>query len=165
MVRSQCSLALVAGLVLCLAAGNVPQGQGSTLIVTKKETRLRTQKRALAPAVTTLLEGDKLTLQNKDGVWYQVAYKGQNGWIHSSDCSDRKDVRLSTQGVRETYSASEQSAARKGFNPQVENEHRRKHPDLDKHFTAVDAIQKQQVSDEEVTRFIQEGKLVTGGGR
>jgi len=43
-----------------LTAGHA--GQGTTLIVTKKETKLRTQKRLFAPAVCDLKEGDKVTL-------------------------------------------------------------------------------------------------------
>src|SRR5262245_34242214 len=116
--------ALCAGLVLCLAAGHVPQAQGTELIVTKKATKLRTQKRALSRAVCDLVECDKVTLQQTDGVWYAVTFKDQSGFVHSSDVTDNKDVRLSGQGVREVYTASEQAAARKGFNPQVEHEYR-----------------------------------------
>lgn len=158
-------LALTAGLVLCLAAGNVPQGEGTVLTVTKKETKLRTQKRALSAPVCDLKEGDKLTLKQKDGVWFAVNYKTQSGFIHSSDVTDKKDVRLSGQGVRENYSASEQSAARKGFNPQVEKEYRGQNPNLEPAFRAVDAIQNKKLSDEEIRRFLTEGGLLKEGSR
>jgi uncharacterized protein YgiM (DUF1202 family) len=155
--------ALVAGLVLCLAAGGVPQSQGTQLIVTKKATKLRTQKRALAPSVCDLVEGDKVTMQQKDGVWYSVTYKQSTGFIHGSDVTENKEVRLSGQGVREVYTASEQSAARKGFNPQVENEYRNQNPNLEPAFRQVDAILAKTIPDSELERFLGEGRLLKGG--
>ena len=157
--------ALMASLGLCLAAGNVPQGDGTILTVTKKETKLRTQKRALSTPVCDLKEGDKLTMKAKDGVWFAVNYQSQSGFIHSSDVSDKKEVRLSGEGVRENYSASEQSAARKGFNPQVEKEYRGQNPKLEPAFKAVDAIQAKKISDAELERFLKDGGLLKEAGK
>lgn len=165
MAWMNCRKVFLASLVLCLAAGNVPQGQGSTLIVTKKETKLRTQKRALSTPVCDLKEGDKLTLKEKDGVWFAVGFQEKSGYVHSSDVTDKKDVRLSGQGVRENYSASEQAAARKGFNPQVEKEYRGQNPNLEPAFKTVDAIQAKKVSDAELERFLKEGGLLKEGGK
>ena len=105
---------------LGLSAGH--EAQGTTLIVTKKATKLRTQKRLFAPAVCDLKEGDRVLLNGSEGAWRNVTYTTNHGWIHESDVTTKTDVRLSGQGVRENYSASEQAAARKGFNPDVERE-------------------------------------------
>lgn len=145
--------------LLCLAAG--PSAfQGKTLTVTKKETKLRKDKRAFAPSVADLREGDRLTSNQQDGAWYFANYKELAGWIHQSDVSTNKEVRLSGQGVREQYSATEAEAARKGFNPEVERQHRADHPALAAAYAKLDAIQGRVLKDEEVERFLREGKLL-----
>jgi hypothetical protein len=153
------ALAFTACALLCLAAG--PSAvQGKTLTVTKKETRLRKDKRAFAPAVTDLREGDRLALNRQDGAWYHANYRDQAGWIHQSDVSTNKDVRLSGQGVREQYTASEAEAARKGFNPEVERQYRADNPALAAAYQKVDAIQAKVAKEEDVARFLREGKLL-----
>lgn len=154
---------------LCLAAGSVPQGQGDTLTVTKKETKLRSQKRLFASGVADLREGDRLTLVRKDGAWLNVTWAGGSaaatGWLHESDVSAKKDVRLSGAGIREKYSVSEAEAARKGFNPQVEKAYRDQNPDLEAAFAIVDRIQAVTVPDAEVESFLRAGGLLKEGGR
>jgi hypothetical protein len=61
--------------------------------------------------------------------------------------------------VRETYSAAEAAAARKGFNPQVEREYRAGHPDLEAAFRALDAIQGRATDEARVAAFLIEGGL------
>ncbi len=161
MTRSRLPRCLAFGLcaLLCLAAGpSAPQGK--TLTVTKKETKLRKDKRAFAPAVTDLREGDRLAMQKQDGAWYQATYRDLAGWIHQSDVSTNKEVRLSGQGVREEYTAAEAEAARKGFNPEVERQYRTDHPSLAAAYEKVDAIQARKLTDEELERFLREGKLL-----
>ena len=161
MKRSRISRALAFCLcaLLCLAAG--PSAvQGKTLTVTKKETKLRKDKRAFAPAVTDLREGDRLAMNKQDGAWYHANYKDLAGWIHQSDVSTNKDVRLSGAGVREQYTAAEAEAARKGFNPEVERQYRTDHPALAAAYEKVDAVQARVLKEEEVERFLREGKLL-----
>jgi hypothetical protein len=74
-------------------------------------------------------------------------------------------VRLSGEGVRENYSASEAAAARKGFNPQVEREYRGKNPNLDSAFHLVDKLQATKASEQEVQRFLETGGLLKEGSR
>ena len=165
MVQKLSRLGWLAALALCLAAGHVPQDRGAALTVTKKETKLRTQKRALAPAVCGLVEGDQVKLRDKDGVWFSVEFKDKVGFIHSSDVTDKKDVRLSGVGVREVYTATEQSAARKGFNPQVEREYRDQNPNLEPAFRSVDEIQKKALPEAEIVEFLRAGRLGAEAGR
>jgi hypothetical protein len=149
---------------LLLAAVPVPQGAGDKLTVTRKETSLRAGKRVFAPAVAALHEGDKLDCLAKDGPWLQARFQDTVGWVHESDVTARTDVRLSGEGVRETYSASETGAARKGFNPQVERTYRENNPDLAAAFKLVDEIQARKVSEADVKAFLEQGGLL-GGGR
>jgi hypothetical protein len=144
---------------ILLAAGNLPQSRGDTLTVTRKVTRLRSAKRSFAPALADLAEGDRLTLERKEGAWLSVQWQALTGFVHESDVSARQDVRLSGEGVRETYSAAEAAAARKGFNPQVEREYRAGHPDLEAAFRALDAIQGRATDEARVAAFLIEGGL------
>ncbi len=146
--------------LLGLLAADTPQDPGATLTVTRKTTKLRSQKRVFAPAVADLREGDKLVLDAKDGAWLSVHLDKVSGWLHATDVSSNPDVRLSGQGVRESYTASETSAARKGFNPQVEQAYRTTNPGLEKAFLLVDELQARALPEAEVKRFLVEGKLL-----
>jgi|SRR5688572_17182167 len=162
-------LSLLTASYLCLAAGFAPQSKGDTLTVTKKTTKLRTQKKLFAPGVADLTEGDRVVLVAKEGAWLSVTWPGGGksvtGWLHESDVSARKDVRLSGQGVREKYSVSEAEAARKGFNPQVEKAYRERNPNLDAAYRLVDQIQARTVPEAEIERFLREGRLLAEEGR
>ena len=72
-------------------------------------------------------------------------------------------MRLSGEGVSETYTASETAAARKGFNPDVERRYRREKPNLERAFQLVDRLQARVVSDEELRAFLVAGGLLKEG--
>jgi hypothetical protein len=149
--------------VLSLLAADAPQDPGDIVIVTRKTTKLRSQKRAFAPAVAELREGDKLAFQSKEGAWLAVRFDKQSGFVHENDVSTNPDVRLSGQGVRETYSTSETAAARKGFNPQVEKNYRQSKPELERAFGLVDQLQARDVPEAAVRDFLIAGKLLQEG--
>lgn len=145
--------------LLCLAAADAPQEPGATLTVTRKTTKLRAQRKLFAPVVAELHEGDKVAFAQRDGAWLAVTASEQKGWLHESDVTSNRDVRLSGEGVRETYSTSETSAARKGFNPQVERNYRTNNPDLEAAFRLVDRLQARATPEAEVQSFLQAGGL------
>ena len=149
--------------ILSLLAADSPQDPGATLTVTRKTTKLRAQKKLFAPAVAELHEGDKLVFDQREGAWLAVKFDKLSGWLHETDVSKNPDVRLSGEGVRETYSASETSAARKGFNPQVEKNYRGKNPNLDAAFQLVDKLQARATPEAEVRTFLLEGNLLQEG--
>lgn len=136
---------------------------GTTLTVTRKTTKLRSAKRLFAPAVAELHEGDRLTLDGKDGAWLEVSRDALRGFVHETDVSSKPDVRLSGEGVRESYSTSETSAARKGFNPRVEESYRGENPALEPAFRLVDRLQAREVSDDALRAFLSDGGLYTEG--
>lgn len=154
-LRAVCGLAM-----LSLLAADVPQDPGDVLVVTRKATKLRSQQRSFAPAVADLREGDRLTLRQRSGAWFAVRFGEIDGFVHAGDVSGNPDVRLSGQGVRETYSTSETAAARKGFNPQVERSYRGQNPDLDRAFRLVDALQARSVPEAEIAAFLRAGRLL-----
>jgi hypothetical protein len=155
------SVGLVA--VLSLLAADAPQDPGDTLVVTRKTTKLRAQKRAFAPAVAVLKEGDRLAFQKKEGAWLSVKFDKLTGWLHEGDVSTKTDVRLSGDGLRENYSTSETAAAKKGFNPQVEKQYRDGNPNLERAFQLVDQLQGRAVSEDEIRAFLTAGKLIQEG--
>ncbi len=150
-------------LVFGLLAAGALQDPGATLTVTRKTTQLRSQKRLFAPAVAELKEGDKLVLDKKEGAWLAVHFAKLSGWLHENDTSSNPDVRLSGEGVSETYTASETSAARKGFNPEVERNHRKAKPALELAFQLVDKLQARSVPEAELRAFLVEGGLLKEG--
>lgn len=151
-------LLLVLGLI---AAG--AQDPGAALTVTRKATKLREQKRLFAPAVAELHEGDTLVLERKEGAWLSVTFAKLKGWLHETDVSSKPDVRLSGEGVRETYTSSETAAARKGFNPEVEKSYRGQNPKLELAFQLVDRLQARAVSEDELRAFLVAGGLLAEG--
>ena len=144
-----------------LAAG--AQDQGTTLTVTRKTTKLREQKRLFAPALAELHEGDKLALERKEGAWLAVSFAKLRGWLHETDVSSKPEVRLSGEGVRESYSASETAAARKGFNPEVEKTYRTQKPELEPAFRLVDRLQAREVPEDVLRAFLVAGGLLKEG--
>lgn len=153
------------GLLVCLAllAAGARQDPGAALTVTRKTTKLREQKRLFAPALAELHEGDKLALERKEGAWLAVSFAKLRGWLHETDVSSNPEVRLSGEGVRENYSASETAAARKGFNPEVEKAYRTKKPELEPAFRLVDRLQAREVSEDVLRAFLVAGGLLKEG--
>jgi hypothetical protein len=173
-MRSRFALAGVALLAVALTVtlgggfALAAQGKGDTLTVTRKAAKLRNAKRTFAPAVADLVEGDTLVVEAAAGAWFSATYTAASGpvtgFVHKGDVSTKKEIVLSGEGVRENYSTSEAAAARKGFSPQVEREHRANNPSLETAFQAVDQIQARVVTDAEVFAFLVEGGLVEGTG-
>ncbi len=149
--------------LLGLLAADVPQDPGDRLTVTRKATKLRAQKRSFAPAVAELKEGDQLLYEGKDGAWFAAKLGATSGWLHETDVSTKPDVRLSGQGVRESYSTSETAAARKGFNPQVEKQYRQDNPNLERAFRTIDELQARELPEAELRAFLAEGGLLREG--
>ena len=85
--------------LLFLLSASSPQNPGDPLIVTRKTTKLRAQKRSFAPAVAELKEGDQLEFVAKDGAWFAAKLANVSGFVHESDVTKNKDVRLSGHTV------------------------------------------------------------------
>ncbi len=154
------SLRAAGWLVLLGLLASGAQEPGAVLTVTRKATKLREQKRLFAPALAELHEGDKLVLERKEGAWLAVGFAKLRGWLHETDVSSNPEVRLSGEGVRENYSASETAAARKGFNPQVEQAYRTKKPELAPAFRLVDRLQARTLPEDVLRAFLVAGGLL-----
>lgn len=153
---------IVLALAVVWTAQAFPQDPGDPLIVTKKTTKMRKAKRLYAPGVQDLVEGDKVALVKREGSWCLVTYQEAEGWLHESDLTAKLDVKLSGEGVREDYTAAETSAARKGFNKDIEANYKNKRG-LGAAYRIVDAIQARILDEALLVEFMKEGKLIEGG--
>jgi hypothetical protein len=128
--------------------------------------KLRADPSFLGKITGSVAYGDEVTVIRQQDPWLFVSTRsGQlSGWIHSSALTEKEIVlRAGDANVQKTASQREIALAGKGFNPQVENEYRRRNPNLD--FEWVDRMERIIVSDAEIRQFVKDGKLSPEGGK
>ena len=87
-----------------------------------------------------------------------------SGWIHNAALAEKEIVlRAGDANVQKTASQREIALAGKGFNPQVENEYKKRNPNLD--FEMIDRMERITVSDEKIRQFMMDGRLSPEGGK
>lgn len=134
-----------------------------TVTVVVKTAALKKRPQFYAPTVGSAALGEKLRSSGEQDGWFKVAEGEGYAWIHSSAVTEKKVSYGSASSVGSGgASAEEITLAGKGFNSQVEGSYRSKHPGAN--FAAVDAMEREKVSEEEALRFLKEGGL-GGGGR
>jgi|RhiMethySRZTD1v2_1073278.scaffolds.fasta_scaffold13308_2 hypothetical protein len=136
------------------------------LTVTEREAGIRSEKKTYSPKVATVKEGDQVTLLEKDEPWLKVEFQGVQGWINQSSVTDDPNVVLSGTEAARGARATMQSAAQRGFTPEVEREYRSTRPNLDASFRFLDELQKVKYPEEQVMAFLRKGLLIepAGGG-
>ncbi|MBI4684946.1 MAG: hypothetical protein HY755_07080 [Nitrospirae bacterium] len=129
-----------------------------TLKVITKENAIREECRFFSPVRIKVYYNDTVEAVSKEGDWFKVKYKGIKGCIHKS-AVEEKTFRLTglLGSQSKTASEDEVSLAGKGFNPQVENSYKDRHPELD--FRVVDSIGEYRISEESLRNFIKNGEL------
>jgi hypothetical protein len=131
------------------------------LTVIQKEAAIRKYKRNYAPKVAELKEGDQPTPISSEPPWYLVEWKGVKGYLNASAVTGERQVVLSGEaaeggGVRVT----EQSAARRGFDSDVEREHKGTQPNLVLAYDFIDKVLKEWNYPENlIVKFLEGGKL------
>jgi len=128
--------------------------------------KLRADPSFLGKITGSVAYGDEVTVIRQQDPWLFVSTRsGQlSGWIHSSALTEKEIVlRAGDANVQKTASQREIALAGKGFNPQVENEYRRRNPNLD--FEWVDRMERIIISDAEIRQFVKDGKLSPEGGK
>jgi SH3 domain-containing protein len=135
------------------------------LTVIEREAAVRKDKRTYSPKVATVKEGEKVTLIAKEPPWLRVSFKGVEGWLNETSVTEDEDVVLSGQTVASGVKPTEQSAAKRGFSPEVEKEYRKENPNLEAAFKIIDDIVKGWVfPDDLILKFIEAGQLVPQEG-
>jgi hypothetical protein len=135
------------------------------LTVIEREAAVRKDKRTYSPRVATVKEGEQVTLIARESPWLRVSFKGAEGWLNESSVTDDEKVVLSGQAVASGVRPTEQSAAKRGFSPEVEKEYRKDNPNLEAAFKVLDDIVKAWLyPEDQVLAFIEAGQLVPGEG-
>ena len=163
---------------------------GDTKSVQLREASVRTGPKHFKPLLATLKYGEKVeVVAGPDAGWYQVRLAdGKTGYIHETAVTEQELAKIdaSGQGTSGSGSAADNTAiagkgfakksaggatsdevalAGKGFNPQVEKQYRVDHGELEEGFKKVEAMQRRKVSDEDLQRFLADGKLGDGKGQ
>lgn len=140
------------------AAWTAPK-KGTKITVRVLSAKVMAQPKHIGATVGGASRGDHLVFEEAKGDWYRVTLPtGASGWIHKSNVTDT-EVKLSTQagGAGANVSQDEVELAGRGFTPEVEEQYREKHSDLD--FSHVDAIEGTSVDPAALEAFVAEGKL------
>ncbi|MBN1410718.1 MAG: SH3 domain-containing protein [Spirochaetales bacterium] len=143
-------------MVLLIAAGFQAFGESLSIIV--KETQAREKPSYLSKGIAKLKYGDKVDTLQLQKDWYKVKLKGgKTGWIHSSAVTNKKIVLKSSKADAEKYANSKDVVlAGKGFNEQVEKQYKQQSK-LD--FSAIDKLEKIDVTPEQKEDFLRDGQL------
>jgi hypothetical protein len=139
-----------------LAAAQV--SRGGTLYVAIRNVALKSSTGFFASTRGNLNYGDRVTVMQVSGRFVEIrsaTNSSLTGWTASANLSARQVVAGSTS----TASAREVALAGKGFNQEVENSYRT-HGNLN--YADVDRVEATTVSEEDLIRFLQDGRLSMG---
>lgn len=129
---------------------------GSVITVRVMSAKVMKSPKFIGPAAGSVSRGDQLTIREIKGDWYKVT-GAKSGWINRTSVVEGKVALSSSPGGGGAASRDEVELAGRGFTPDVEDEYRDKHPDLD--FGHVDAIEKTSIDFTELEAFVAEGGL------
>ena len=140
-----------------LAAAQV--SRGGTLYVSVRNLPLKASTGWFARTTGTLEYGAQVTVIEVSGSFVNVrsaVNSSLTGWTSSSNFSTRQVV----SGTSSTATAREVALAGKGFNAEVEQSYRGENRQLN--YTDVDRIEAIVVNEDELRRFLEEGRLSMG---
>jgi hypothetical protein len=143
---------------LCLAAEPVK--------VKVQKASLFSQPNFLSNPVAALQFGDQLEMEEAVKDWAKVKFGQQRGFIHQSALTstrvDMKTMMFSSSGSSEA-TQDEVALAGKGFNPEVERNYGKTHPEMN--YALVDEIERYSVDPNSLRSFIQKGGLKVSEGQ
>lgn len=130
---------------------------GQTVYVTAKSLPVKSGTGFFARTLGTLNYGDPVTVVRLNGKWAEVRSGSPQitGWVAQTNLSTK---RVTVSGGT-SASSKEVAMAGKGFTEEVERAYKENHT-VD--YRAVDAMEIETVSDDELLAFIREGRLSMG---
>ncbi len=147
----------IAAVILAAAAVVVAAPKaGSVVTVRVMSAKVMKSPKFIGPAAGAVARGDQLTIAEIKGDWYRVTGAAK-GWINRTNVMEGKVALSSKPGGGGAASRDEVELAGRGFTPDVEQEYRGKHPDLD--FSHVEAIEATGLDFAELEAFVAEGEL------
>ncbi|MDR2965370.1 MAG: hypothetical protein LBU88_06310 [Treponema sp.] len=132
---------------------------GGTMYVATRTADLKSGTGLLSSSTGTLNYGARVTVIRADGRFVEVRCAENSsltGWIATANLSPRPVV----SGDTATVSARETAMAGKGFNQEVETTYREQNRSLN--YADVDRVEGISVTEEELRRFLEEGRLKMG---
>jgi uncharacterized protein YgiM (DUF1202 family) len=152
-------LVLILGL---LALGGLA-AQSRTMYVATKNVSLKTGTGLFAGTVPgiALQYGDEVTILQERSAWTEVQPvkdRSKRGWIRTNSLSARRIV----SGNGTSASAAELALAGKGFSADVENSYKQG-SGATANYTAIDQMEGQSVSLQDLYQFLTDGRLSMGG--
>ena len=151
---------LPAVLAAILVAG-VAAAATETVTVIVKKTSIRRDRQFFAPTLAEGLLGESFKVTARGNGWVKVETKAGEGWLHESAVTTKK-VSFSAQAPASGKVDDRDVAnASKGFNPQVENQYRKKNPAAN--YAAVDRMEKLETNDKAVESFVRDGNIQARG--
>lgn len=129
-----------------------------TVRVVTKDNVIRDECRFFSQVKARVRYDDPLQVLGKEADWYRVKFHNVKGCIHKSAVVEQEVSLAGVSGSSmQSASKEEVALAGKGFNPQVEQSFKSKHPNLD--FEAVNRIEGFKVPEENLRKFIRTGGL------
>jgi len=152
-------LLMVFGLALFVTGLAAAQlSVGSTVYVATKTTALKSSTGFFASTRGTLNYGDRAIVLRISGRFAEVRSalnSSLSGWTPSGNLSVRQIISGNTNSV----SANEVALAGKGFNQEVEDAYRNQG---NLNYADVDVVEAITVSEDDLRRFLEEGRLSMG---
>lgn len=146
-------------LFLALSVWMSAAAAAATVTVLVQETALRKRAQSYSPSVGTARLGQKFETSGLEAGFYKTS----SGYLHSSAVTERK-IRLgSADSVGGSASVEEVTLAGKGFNAQVEKAYGDKNGAA-VNFSAVNAMERRSVPEDELFDFLRAGGLLAEGG-
>jgi len=139
---------------------------GETVKVKVHRSSLFEQPNFFSKTVGTLQFGEELETEEVVKDWVKVKFGRQRGFIHQSALTSTK-VDMKTMMFSGSSSSGpsqdEVALAGKGFNPEVEKNHGKAHPEMN--YALVDEIERYSVDPNSLRSFIQKGGLKVSEGQ
>jgi len=152
-------ISLMFVLILTVAGFAVAQAsKGGTMYVAVKSVTLKSDTKFFSSAREVLNYGDKviiLQINGKNAEVKSAASSAVTGWTAIANLSAKQIV----SGNKNVASAKEVALAGKGFNQEVENAYKAKG---NVNYTDVDKVETQSVKEEDLKKFLEDGRLVMG---
>ena len=150
-------------LVLLIAGfAHAQISRGGTAWVSAKTVTLKSSTWFFASNRGTVSYGDEVSILQVSGNWAEVRSTGNasvSGWMSSGNLSAKRVIAASGSS---SASASEVALAGKGFNQEVENTYK---AGGNLNYADVDRTEAIAVSQEDLYRFVTEGRLAAGENR
>lgn len=141
---------------LFAAPENKSSDKDKVMYVAIESLSVKTKASITGKEIGILNYGDKVIVTNEKGSWSKISFDKETleGWVNTSSLTKKKIIASEN---KVSTNANELALAGKGLNSTVEATYG---VEYEINYDLVDEIENNQVSEEEVIEFIEEGKLL-----